>query len=333
MDAARPRLAVIELVERDGRARRLVEVRHWPLTIGRALDCDVVLDDPHVAAHHLRIAPADDGTLWLEVGATRNGVRLGPRTLIEGERCPLPPAGTVWQLGGTRLRLRLPSDPVEPERPLGLAATGARMSVTLGCALALWALVLAEHAIALDPGSSLTDWLLPLLAWPVAAFAWCALWALASRLLQHRFELWAHFALLVKGLLAIALLYIVLPIVAFALSWEWLSRITPVVCAAVAAGVLYRHATLALPMRRWIIGGAIGASLAVAAAIGATLDLQRTDRWFPEPYLATLAPPVFRLAPGVPVRQFVDGATEVRERVDRRSGLDPAPERAESARH
>jgi len=24
----------------------------WPVTVGRALDCDVVLHDPHVAAHH-----------------------------------------------------------------------------------------------------------------------------------------------------------------------------------------------------------------------------------------------------------------------------------------
>lgn len=308
---------MIELLERDGRVRRHVEVRRWPLTLGRALDCDVVLDDPHVAAHHLRIEPAADGPgLVLQVGATRNGVQLGPRTLIEGERAPLPSAGEVWQVGGTRLRVRLPHDPVEPERPLGLAATGARPSVTLLSALALWALVLAEHGIDLDPGSSLSDWLLPLLAWPAAAFGWCLLWAIGSRVLQHRFELWAHFAVLMKGLLLIGLLDLLLPVVAFALSWEWLGRITPVTCAAVGAATLYRHARLVLPLPRWIVGGAIAAVLVLGGLILGTLNRQRTDRWFGPAYLATLAPPGFRLAPGVPPRQFVDEMAGLRQRVD-----------------
>jgi hypothetical protein len=317
MDAAQPRLAVIELLERDGRVRRLVEVRRWPVTLGRALDCDLVLEDPHVAAHHLRIEPDEaNGALALHVGATRNGVQVGPRTLVEGECAPLPPGCQVWQVGGTRLRVRLPGDPVEPERPLGLAATGARPSVTVACALLLWALVLAEHGTDLDPGSSLSDWLLPLLAWPAAAFGWCVLWALGSRVLQHRFELWAHFAVMVKGLLLVGLLDLVLPVLAFALSWEWLGRVTPAVCVIVAAGMLYRHARLVLPVPRWVVGGAIGLTLALGGLILGTLNRQRTDRWFGPAYLATLAPPAFRLAPGVSPRQFIDEMTPLRRRVD-----------------
>jgi hypothetical protein len=47
-----------------------------------------------------------------------------------------------------------------------------------------------------------------------------------------------------------------------------------------------------------------------------TLNRQRTDRWFGPAYLATLAPPGFRLAPGVPPRQFVDEMAGLRQRVD-----------------
>ena len=32
-----------------------------PITIGRAYDNDVVVDDPHVAAHHLRITRGENG--------------------------------------------------------------------------------------------------------------------------------------------------------------------------------------------------------------------------------------------------------------------------------
>ena len=74
MDASQHRLALIELVERDGRVRRSVEVRRWPVTLGRALECDIVLEDPHVAARHVTLQPDAEGALQMTVGATRNGV-------------------------------------------------------------------------------------------------------------------------------------------------------------------------------------------------------------------------------------------------------------------
>src|SRR4030095_2492866 len=52
MADAEERVALIEIVERDGRVRQQLDVRGWPLSIGRALDRDLVLDDPHVAAEH-----------------------------------------------------------------------------------------------------------------------------------------------------------------------------------------------------------------------------------------------------------------------------------------
>jgi hypothetical protein len=322
MDATPDRLALIEVLERDGRVRRGFLVTSWPATLGRALDNDLVIDDPHVAAHHCRIVQAEDGALQLEVGATRNGVQVGPRTLVEGETAPLPHNGESWQIGATRLRVRLPGEPIEPERPLGLTTTGAKPWVTAVGAAALWALVLIEHGIYLDPGSSLTDWLLPLLALPIGAVVWCVLWGIGSRMFQHRFEFWAHFAILVKGLLAIAVLDIVLPLAAFTFSWEWLSRISPAVSVMVAAATLYFHAALVVPVKRLVLAGGIAACVLLAGVIVGTLNWQRSDRLFGEPYLATLPPPAFRLAPGVSVKEFVAESAELRERLDRRAAED-----------
>jgi hypothetical protein len=322
MDPTPDRLALIEVLERDGRVRRGFVVTRWPVTLGRALDSDLVIDDPHVAAHHCRIAQAEDGTLQLEVGATRNGVQVGPRTLVEGETAPLPHNGEGWQIGATRLRVRLPGDPIEPERPLGLTTTGAKPWVTAAGAAGLWALMLIEHGIYLDPGSSLTDWLLPLLALPIGAVVWCVLWGIGSRVFQHRFEFWAHFAILVKGLLMIVVLDIVLPLAAFMFSWEWLSRISPAVSVIVAAATLYFHAALVVPVKRLVLAGGIAACVMLAGVIVGTLNWQRSDRLFGEPYLATLPPPAFRLAPGVSVKEFVAESAELRERLDRRAAED-----------
>lgn len=318
MDGPQDRLALIEVLERDGRVRRGFLVTHWPVSLGRALDNDLVIDDPHVSAHHCRIVAQEDGSLRLRVAYTRNGVQVGPRTLLEGESVPLPHNGESWQTGSTRLRVRLPGDPIEPERPLGMTTTGVRPWVTATNALMLWLLVLIEHGIYLDPGSSLTDWLMPLLAVPVGAALWCVLWGIGSRVFQHRFEFWAHFAILSKGLLAIVLLDLGLPLLAFMLSWEWLFRISPAVSVAVAAAILYAHASLVVPVKRWVLAGGMSVCVLIGGAIMATLNWQRTDRLFGEAYLATLPPPVFRQAPGASVKEFVAESAALREVLDRR---------------
>ncbi|HKX94724.1 MAG TPA: FHA domain-containing protein, partial [Methylibium sp.] len=70
-------LAMIELLDRDGAVAHRIPVRRWPVTIGRAIDCDVVLDDPHAAPHHATIdGPQADAPARLVVGPSVNGARL-----------------------------------------------------------------------------------------------------------------------------------------------------------------------------------------------------------------------------------------------------------------
>ena len=52
--AERPaqRPALLEAVDRDGMVRQAWRIERWPVSIGRALDNEIVLSDPHVAPHH-----------------------------------------------------------------------------------------------------------------------------------------------------------------------------------------------------------------------------------------------------------------------------------------
>ncbi|HEY4956883.1 MAG TPA: FHA domain-containing protein, partial [Caldimonas sp.] len=49
---AREPPALLEAIDRDGLVRQAWRIERWPFSIGRALDNDVVLSDPHVAPHH-----------------------------------------------------------------------------------------------------------------------------------------------------------------------------------------------------------------------------------------------------------------------------------------
>ena len=41
-----PIRAVVDVLDRDGKARVTLPVQRWPVTVGRAVTCDIVLDDP-----------------------------------------------------------------------------------------------------------------------------------------------------------------------------------------------------------------------------------------------------------------------------------------------
>ena len=192
------RLALVEVLDRDGHVRQVVPVRQWPVTIGRAIDCDVVLDDPHVAARHATLAD-EDGALSLQVGDSVNGARLLNTHLAAGKKAPLP-SGEVFQLGGTRLRVRRASDPVAPER--ALAPSGGRLTL-LVLAVALVTRTVAEQWLNTDPGGRLIEYV-PLLAGGAALLAlWCGVWAVGSKLFHHRFEFSAHARIAMSYLLVL----------------------------------------------------------------------------------------------------------------------------------
>ena len=106
------RLALIEVLDHDRRVQHVVPVTRWPVTIGRAFDCDVVLHDPHVAPHHATLQMADEG-LMLTVGDSVNGVTLGDVQLAASHSGLLPGGSggdqAAGQAGhGTQLHLNLP---------------------------------------------------------------------------------------------------------------------------------------------------------------------------------------------------------------------------------
>jgi hypothetical protein len=318
-------LALVEVLDRDGQVRQTLAVRAWPVSIGRAIDNDLVLADPHVAARHLRLVAGDDGAPALEVGDTRNGAVLGVHRHLSGARVPLPTTGAapVVTLGRTRLRVRLPGHVLDDELPVAVPSPRWQSRPLLAGALAaLLAAVLFQTWLDADAdtfGRAAAGALLTLVA---GGTLWCGVWALLSRLFARQAQFGWHLRVFVLGSLAWIAVEALAGLVAFSLGWAWLASWRFVGGFAVAGAALGLHLLAVEPARPRLMRTAG----AVAAAAGIALTLwshhQRSGRLGSELYLSGLMPPAFRLAPTVPVDRFVDGLAALQEPLERKARED-----------
>lgn len=313
------KLAVVEVLDRDGQARRTIPVSVWPITIGRAIDCDVELDDPHVAPHHATVAETDDG-LVVTAGETLNGV-VWRGTRLAGGATAKVPSGEVLQIGTTRLRVRRASDVLAPERPIAPEPVAGRAPVWLLLG-GLFGWLLAGQWLTSDPGAKVNDYAEVVLAGAVALVIWCGLWALVTKLFRHRFEFWPHVRIAAGYVILIELVGFVLPLLAFMLSFGFLSRTANLAAGIVACAMIVAHLGRILPARRRVLALSVAAIFVVSWTAFASRNYQRADRVFDELYAATIAPPAFRLVAPVQPEQFLDESRRLKAILDAHAGDD-----------
>jgi hypothetical protein len=310
----RTRLALIECQEREGRALRMLDVHAWPLTIGRALDNDLVLDDPCAAAHHARLAPDAQGQLLLQALPGLNGLRVGRRQLAPGQSLALGPEGARLQIGHARLRLRLPGEVLAPERALPRRGPGGAMGLLLvGCALV--ALQAAGHWIALDPGADYTAWLPFVAGLALGVAGWCGAWALLSKLFQHHFEFIGHLRIALPWLLAIGLVDALWPQIAASLNWPGMWQLGGPLQALLMAALVRAHLALVLPAHVRVVTGVIAVVVLAGGAVSLALTHRSTDSYASAPYMSTLPMPALRLGGTVPVNTLVQAMGPVAQKL------------------
>lgn len=322
MDRPEERIALIEVfepVERLSRAMRAVDVFRWPVSIGRALDNQIVLDDPHVAPHHALLQVDEQGRPTLVVLASQNGVRHAGRQLASGQSFTLPDAGADLQVGTTRVRLRLPAEALAPELAMPGPVSGWQAHPALVGVL-VFALQIATHWISLDPGADLSAWLPALVGLPVALTLWCGIWALVSKLFQHRFDFSGHLRIALPWLLAMSVAEILWPQIAAAIDSPSLWFLGGAVQVLLAALLVHAHLVHALPAHPRAVGGVVAAFVLVGAAISLTLTHRQTDTFHGAPYMSTLPMPALRLAGTVPpdalIRAMPPMAAKLAERAE-----------------
>ena len=307
-DAPRPGpLALLEALDRDGQVRQAWRVERWPLTVGRALDNDVVLTDPHVAAHHVSLQ-ADAGSLAVQVGDTRNGLAVGRERITSGQTKTFADGGHDFELhiGRVTLRLRLAGHALAAEEPLSVVVLQEpRWLPTLLLALAVLAIVLGNTWIESDPeGLGRAAGRAVLSALLVGAL-WCTLWALLSKTFTRQSHLGWHLRVFVLASLATMALAVVPPLLAFSFSWPWVTDFSFVATYATVAAAIYFHLLAVEPARRRLMRAVALSGFAAGVALSLWFNVQRTGRPGEEAYMNHLFPPQLRAARAVSVDRFI----------------------------
>lgn len=326
--APTPGTALLEAVDRDGMVRQAWRIERWPVTIGRALDNDVVLTDPHVAAHHATLAleqPTGDAataTLVVTAGTTDNGLVVGRERVAGGTSKAFVDSGRDLDLhiGRVALRLRLPGHALPPEQPLApMLSRELRWLPTAGLALLALASVMANTWIDTDPdglGRAIGTAVLGTL---MVAALWCGFWALLSKIFARQSSFGWHVRVFVVASLVGVVLSVLPPLIAFAFSWPWVTDFSFVAVYATIAATIYFHLLAVEPGRQRLMRAVTVAGCIAGVALQLWFNVQRTGRPGEELYMNHLLPPALRLAKPVPVDRFIEGLAPIQTILDKKA--------------
>lgn len=229
----------VEILSRHREVVARVRIDRPEITIGRGYDNDVIVDDPYVAARHVRIFRDESGQLVAEDLGSANGLYL-EKSRSRCARVTLDGVQPI-RIGQSLLRIREIGHAVEPERLAG----SERRSLQIGAALGLGVLLLGIGALLIWIGetseSHASNYLLPSLTLFGTAAAWVGMWSLLSRLFAGRSMFLHHVLIAEVGLLAFWLYSEFAQFSSFALTWPGAFTYQYIASWLVLAAVCFLH--------------------------------------------------------------------------------------------
>ena len=301
----------------------LVAARHRfigaPITIGRAYDNDVVVDDPHVAAHHLRITRNDEGVLVAEDLGSRNGLyvdrerRRRSEITLDGEH--------ELRIGSTVLRVRTSAYVVPAEEPVlrGLPYWPSAIACMAGVfAIAVLDLWLSETA---EPKA--IHYLTPLLIIVAAVSVWTTAWSVLTRVFRGHARFGLHFLIVASGLLAFSVYDEAAEIGAFAWSWTPIATTSYIVAWLIFGAMCFAHLLIVSRSKR-PLKLAIACVLAASGIAMQTLKQSEYRSNYGQPVtLNRLEPPALRLVSPQHETAFFTDTAALRAALDKARTEEP----------
>ncbi len=279
----------------------------FPVRIGRAFNNDIILKDPYVSPHHLRLE-CDGETCTVTDAGSENGFLLNGETKSGTVQVK---SGDALRLGETEIALYAPDHPVADTLPLHkdypifswvaqplnvLACFLLSIVITLGWAwLEIWS---DQEGLALTAATAATAGIIIL---------WAALWSVGGRLTRHKAHFRSHIALICLYMIAGTVAWYIEAYADFLTNGNWLSQCVTYGLNFILLGfLLYGSLTLASKMRhrkRVFVATALSLGVTVSVFIFTTVSTRSFNQ---QPvYSATLEPYLSGLAPTQTVNAFM----------------------------
>ena len=302
------RVIWVETLGRHGVTHRQ-RFERLPITIGRGYGNDVVLDDPHADATHVRISAAEDGTLIIEDLGTVNGTRIDGREL---------------RIGRTQLRVATADQPVPaalpavPQGPVARFATSRRAALLvplIGTALLMLQAWLSDS----QNDEAAVAGFAVLAALMIAG--WAGGWALAGRMTIHQPRFLAHQVVAWSALILTFAVSMLFGWADFFTESSALETLATVILPAVIVVQLAAHLGLAttMPPRRRI---AIAAVVTLGMTLLVVLFASAEDEFSGETLTiaSNLKPVPPGMVPAMSIEEFLERSTKLREEIDELAG-------------
>ena len=311
----------VEVLSRHGDVVARERIETPEARIGRAFDNDVVVNDPHVAPHHLRIFRGEDGELVAEDLGSLNGLypEHGAKRVA---RLPLAKEPGI-RIGRTILRVHDATHPVAEEKALTPPVAHATWAAGLGGLLILLLIVVQWLNMTQEPSPNLL--LLPIIGFILVVAVWTSFWAILSRIFFGQ----ARFALQLRIAVTACLVFLAWDQIAesgsFALAVRDIAEFAGLGAWAMLAVVCYAHLRTIGPRHMRAVMGLVLA-LITAAALMQYFAKSETRRLFGQrANLGDLRPPQFRLVPLASADDFFKKAEGAKRRVDQARVKEPTP--------
>ena len=189
---------VVDVLDHHGRTstrqRIMIGKSKRTFTVGRSVNADVLVDDPHVAPVHVEIAVQPDGSITATDHGSVNGIFVDGERHRDAHELPIP-SGRL-HIGRTHLAIRTAHQPLPAEKPdhgFDHQESGRAHFFAIGGAIACAAITV--YFAWVGAPRDITTQIVVSLAGGAFAFAiWIAFWTLLSRIIRGEPRLVMHSA-------------------------------------------------------------------------------------------------------------------------------------------
>lgn len=316
----------VEILSGTREVRHRYRVDALPIRIGRAYDNDIILDDPHVSAHHATVEQAADNELVIRDAGSRNGILHKRRRHTE-----LPIDGnTVFKLGHILLRVRTSGFQVADE------VADTTFHGWEGWPPALAGLTLLAGVSGLDTWFETTEkfeaisFLMAIVGIVCFGMVWCGVWSFASRLFGGTARLGRHLFILGCGFAAMEIWDLASSAIAYAFSWEVCTRYGSQGVIAIFAVMVFFHLRNIKPGRRRYFAVASIMVAVLCSGVKLMINYHFNGILSDELVMHERFPPAARVSPDKPVSRLISDAARLKASVDRERPKPVAGDEAEN---